>query len=177
VEQGGGDPLVPSAAFIEQVFIEPDDSPHFQHVLRRDPAFGQVPGQQVDPQVPGIGLVGFGVPLAAAQRGGVRRLGQMRLGPRGQQLLHDIPPAGAALQREMHVVLAGEPGQPIAQMLPVGRGDPAAAQLPGHGVEILEGQLAAVHVECAYDAHEGPPRAPAKELGQGTWFPKPDLVS
>jgi hypothetical protein len=57
VEQGGGDPLVPATAFIGQVFIPPDDSPHFQHVLRRDPAFGQVPGQQVDPQVPGIGLV------------------------------------------------------------------------------------------------------------------------
>ena len=40
-------------------------------------------------------------------------------------------------------------------------------RLDGSGVEVVESQLAAVHVERAYDAHEGPPT----ELGQGTCFP------
>ena len=81
VEQGGGDPLMPGAALIQQVLVQPDDSARLQHVARRDPALGQVPGQQVHPQVPGVGLVGLGVPLAAAQRGGIGRLGQVRLDP------------------------------------------------------------------------------------------------
>jgi len=42
--------------------------------------------------VPGVGLAGFGVPLAASQRGGAGRLAQMR--PQGRR-----PPAGLALPR------------------------------------------------------------------------------
>jgi len=42
-------------------------------------------------------------------------------------------------------------------MLPVGRNHPAPLQLPGHSVEVLEGQLTAVHVERAYDAHRDLP--------------------
>ena len=139
---------------------------------RRDPALGQVPGRQVHPQVPGVGLVGLGMPLAAAQRGGVSRLGQVRDDPRRRQLLHHIPPPGAALQREMDVVLAGEPGQPPPQMLPVSGGNPAPLYLPGRGLKKVEGQLAAVHVKRAYDGHEGPPRAPVKNWDRDL-LPKP----
>ncbi len=53
-------------------------------------------------------------------------------------------------------VFEGEPGQPLAQMLPVSRDYLAMLQLPAAGVQVLEGQLAAVHFECAYDAYEGP---------------------
>jgi hypothetical protein len=79
--------------------------------------------------MPGVGLVGLGVPLAAAGEGGVGRLGDMRRDAGRGQFLRDIPPSRAALQRE-RVVAAGEPGQPGAQVRPVGRGDLAAPDLP-----------------------------------------------
>jgi hypothetical protein len=106
------------------------------------------------------------MPLAAPQRGGVGRLGQVRGDPGGEQLLDHAPPAGAALQREVDLIQPGEPGQPLAQVLPVGGDHPAPLQLPGASVQVLERELAAVHIECAYDAHEGPPRAPTEI---GTW--------
>src|SRR6266699_146111 len=65
----------------------------------------------------------------------------------------DVPPAGTALQRERDVVPAGEPGQPGPQVRPVGRGDLAPADLPGGGVQIVEGDLLPVNVEPAYDGH------------------------
>jgi len=71
--------------------------------------------------VPGVGLVGLGVPLAAAPRGGVGRLGQMRRGAGRGQLPGDVPPPGAPLDRERNILPAGEPGQPGPQVLPVGR--------------------------------------------------------
>jgi hypothetical protein len=83
--------------------------------------------------VPGVGLVGLGVPLAAASGSSVGWLAEMRGDPGGGQLLGDIPPPGAPLHRERDIVPAGEPGQPGPQVLPVGRGDLAALNLPGHG--------------------------------------------
>jgi hypothetical protein len=71
--------------------------------------------------MPGVGLVGLGVPLAAAGGGVVGRLAQMHGDPGGGQLLGDIPPPGVSLHRERHVAAAGEPRQPGAQTLPVGR--------------------------------------------------------
>jgi hypothetical protein len=103
--------------------------------------------------MPGVGLAGFGVPLAPAQRGGVGRLAQMRLQAGGRQLLREIPPPGAPLDCERDLVIAGEPGQPGPHMLPVGRGDLAALDLPGRGVEIVEGDLLPVDIQPAYDRH------------------------
>jgi hypothetical protein len=60
--------------------------------------------------VPAIGLVGLGVPLAAAGGRGIGRLGQMRRDAGRGQLLGDIPPPGAPLDRERDVITAGEPG-------------------------------------------------------------------
>jgi hypothetical protein len=76
--------------------------------------------------VPAVGLVGLGVPHAAAGKRGVGRLGQMRRNPGRGQILGDIPPPGASLGRERDVIAASEPRQPGAQVLPVGRGDLAA---------------------------------------------------
>jgi len=167
VEQRGGDPLVPGAPLIEQVLIQPGQRPGLQHVLRRDPALGQIPRQQVHPQMPGIGLIRFRVPFPPAQRRGIRRLGQMRRDPGRGQLPSHIPPAGAPLQGEVDILQAGEAGQPGPQMLPVSRDHPAPLQLPGHRVQILERQLAAVHVERTYDAPKGPPRAPTEDWDKG----------
>ena len=119
--------------------------------------------------MPGVGPVGLGMPLAAAGEGGVGRLGHMRRDPGRGQLRSDIPPPGAPFHRERDVVPAGEPRQPGPQVLPVGRGDLAAPDLPGHGVEIVEGDLLPVDVEPAYDGHRDllklPERAsaPARE--------------
>src|SRR5512135_2881150 len=109
------------------------------------------------------------MPLAAAGEGGVGRLGDMRRDPGCGQLRGDIPPPGAPFHRERDVGSAGEPRQPGPQVLPVGRGDLAAPDLPGHGVEIVEGDLLPVDVEPAYDGHRDllklPERAsaPARE--------------
>jgi len=127
--------------------------PVLQDLRRRDPALGQPAlGQQL-PQVPAVGLVGLGVPLAAAGERGVGRLGQMRRDPGRGQFLDDIPPPGAPLDRERDVIAAGEPGQPGPQVLPVGRADLAALHLPGLGVEVVEGDLLPVDIQPAYDGH------------------------
>jgi len=103
--------------------------------------------------VPAVGLVGLGVPLAAAGERGVGWLGQMRRDADRGQLLGDIPPPGASLDRERDVIAAGEPGQPGPQVLPVGRGDLAALHLPGAGVEVVERDLLSVDIQPAYDGH------------------------
>jgi hypothetical protein len=157
VEHGGGDPLPPGAPLIQQILIQPDQGSRLQHVGRRDPALRQITGQQMGPHVPGVGLIRLGVPLLPAQGGGLRGLGQVRGNPRRQQFLRDIAPPGAPLQREVHILTASEAGQPGPQMLPVSRGHPAPLYLAGHGVEVLEGQLTAMHVERAYDAHRDLP--------------------
>ena len=103
--------------------------------------------------MPGVGLVGLGAPLAAAGERGIGRLGQMRRDAGRGQLLGDIPPPGAPLDRERDVLAAGEPGQPGPQVLPVGRADLATAHLPGHGVEVVESDLLPVDIQPAYDGH------------------------
>ena len=69
------------------------------------------------------------------------------------QLLDDIPPPGAPLDRERDVLAVGEPGQPGPQVHPVGRGDLAALHLPGLAVEVVEGDLLPVDIQPAYDGH------------------------
>jgi hypothetical protein len=103
--------------------------------------------------VPRTGLIGLGVPLAAAGERGIGRLGQVRRDARRGQLLGDVPPPGAPLDRDRDVLAAGEPGQPGPQARPVGRGDLTAAHLPGHGVEVVEGDLLPVNIQPAYDGH------------------------
>ena len=103
--------------------------------------------------MPGVGLIGLGVPLAAAGERGISRLGDVRRDAGPGQLLRDVPPAGAPLQRERDVIAAGEPHQPGSQVRPVGRGDLAALHLPRHGVQVIERELLPVDVEPAYDGH------------------------
>jgi hypothetical protein len=69
------------------------------------------------------------------------------------QLLDDEAPAGAGFEGER--CRAGEDalGEPSAERLSRRRHDPAALDLPGLGVDEVEGDLPAVHVEAAYDAH------------------------
>jgi hypothetical protein len=153
-----------------QVVIGLQQRPVLQDLRRRDPAFGQPALGQQRPQVPGVGLVGLGVPLAAASGRGVGRLAEVRGDPSGGQLLGDIPPPGASLHRERDIVPAGEPRQPGAQMHPVSRGDLTALDLPGHGVQVVESQLLPVDIQPAYDRHRdllmlpGAPKRPHAKL-------------
>jgi len=103
--------------------------------------------------VPGAGLAGLGVPLAAAGEGGIGRLGHVRRDAGRGQLPGDVPPAGAPLQRERDVIAAGEPRPPGPQVRPVGRGDPAPLHLTRHGVQVIERQLLPVDIQPAYDGH------------------------
>jgi hypothetical protein len=65
---------------------------------------------------------------------------------RGEFLRH-IPPAGARLHRERHLLRAVEPAcQPVPQLRPLSRGDLPARHLPGVGVEIVEGDLLPVDI-------------------------------
>ena len=105
--------------------------------------------------MPGVGLIGLGAALGPAPPRGLGRLGQQRGDPRPLQLLDHESPPRAALHRERHILTAGEPLQPVPQRLPASRGDPALPHLPGHGVQIVEGDLSTVDVEPSYDGHVG----------------------
>ena len=147
------DPLHPGGVPGPQVVIGLQQRPAFQDAAGRDPALRQPSlGQQL-PQVPAVGLIGLGVPLAAAGERGAGRLGQMHRDPGRGQLLGDVPPPGASLDRERGILAAGEPRQPGPQVLPVGRGDLAAPHLAGLGVGVVEGDLLPVDIQPAYDGH------------------------
>jgi hypothetical protein len=46
---------------------------------------------------------------------------------------------------------------------PIGRPNPAPAQLAGRRVESVERDPLSVLVKCHYDPHEGPPQAPRSD--------------
>jgi hypothetical protein len=155
-----------------QVMIGLQERPAFQDLRRRDPALREPAiGQQL-PQVPGVGLVSLGTPLAATGGRPVSRLGGMRGASGRGQLPGGIPPPGAPLQRERDIVTAGEPRQPGPQVNAVNRGDLAAPDLPGHGAGTVEGQLLPVDIQPAYDGHRDPPQAP-----QGAQAPVRELLT
>jgi hypothetical protein len=76
-----------------------------------DPGLGQRPAQQQVTQVTGVGPVGLGPPLGAAQGAGVGRLGQLGAKPGAHDLLGDIPPAGRAFKGEVGL-LPSQPSKP-----------------------------------------------------------------
>ena len=170
VEEDRVDPLHPGGVLAAQVVVCLQQRPALQDPGERDPALGQPPPGQQLPQVPGIGPVSLGVPLAAAGERGIGRLGDVCRDPGGGHLLRDVPPSGAPLHGERDVITAGEPGQPAAQVLPVRRADLAAGDLPVAGVEVVEGQLLLVDIQPAYDGHRdllklpGRHQAPEREL-------------
>jgi hypothetical protein len=136
-----------------QIVIGLQQRPGLQDPGGRDPALRQPALGQQHPQMPGVGPVGLGVPLAAPGERSVGRLSQMRRDPGRGQFLGHIPPPGAPLDRERDIITAAEPGQPGPQVLPVRRADLPALHLPGHGVEVVEGDLFPVDIQPAYDRH------------------------
>jgi hypothetical protein len=104
--------------------------------------------------VAGVEAVGLGAPLAPAQAARLGRLGQVRRGAGRLELLDDEAPTGGRLQRRLDR-LAIELAQEAPEALPIGRANPARPDLAGLGVEGVEGDLLAVHVEPNYDRHRG----------------------
>jgi hypothetical protein len=78
VEEHRVDALDPRGVLAAQIVAGLQQRPALQDLRRRDPALRQPALLQQLPQVPGVGLAGLGVPLAAAGEGGVARLGDMR---------------------------------------------------------------------------------------------------
>jgi hypothetical protein len=107
MEQGRVHPLQPGGVLIGRRLVAAHQGPDLQHVRRRDPGLRQPPCRQQLPQVASVGLVGLGAPLGPAGGAGIGRFGRVRGDPRPPRLLHDMPPAGAALHREGGL-LAGE---------------------------------------------------------------------
>jgi hypothetical protein len=182
VEADRLDALRPAGVLDAQVLVELQQCPPLQDLRRRDVALGQpARGEQLAQQFR-VGLVGLGPPFRPAQRGRVRRLGQMRCHPGLGHLLGDVPPAGAAFHRERHRPAGGrvEPGQPIGQVLPVGRDDPAAFPPAVLLVDPVECQLLPVDVGSDRDAlsgllpmgFPGPPAEPAVRLVTATGSPR-----
>ena len=168
---------MPPAALIQQILLQPDDSPRPEHVFRRDPALGQVPGQQVHPKMTGVGLVGLGVPLAAAQRGGVSRLGQVRDDPRSRQLLGELhtasrctPPARNARRRGRRTGPArpaDAPGRPA----PPGPPSLPRSRCPDNR-RSTAGDARQTRLRC----YEGTSSSSYRKLGQGPDSLSPHVV-
>jgi hypothetical protein len=82
-------------AVVDQGLAQPHGGTQVQDPPRRDPRARQPALLQQLPQQPGVGAVGLGPPLGAAQAAGLGRLSQMREEPGRLELLDHEPPAGA----------------------------------------------------------------------------------
>jgi hypothetical protein len=84
------------------------------------------------------------------------------------ELLDDVAPAGAALQRERHIGPLDEPVQPLPQLCPVSRGDPPAEHFAGVEIHVVECQLRPVNVDTTHDRHDNLPALwPIEDGGRG----------
>ena len=128
MEQGGVHPLQPAGPLVDEVLVEPHEHAGVEHVGGRDPRLGHPPIDEQLAQVAGVGPIGLGPTLLAAQRRRLRRLSDMRRHTRPHKLFDDIPPARTALQRERHVVEPMKPLQPEAQLVAVGGTSPARSE-------------------------------------------------
>src|SRR5215208_1808866 len=88
----------------------------------------------------------------------------MGLDPGPPKLLDHEAPAGGGLHGDGSMLSGealGEALQPQAEVLPVGRLDPAAMYFAAVHLDVVEGDLLPMHVESAYNVHVvGPPQAP-----------------
>jgi hypothetical protein len=156
VEQLGLDALLPRPALVHHRHIDPSPGTHLEHVTRRNPRLRQTVLHQQRAEVAGVGAIRLRSLLATPQRGGIRRLRQVRLPPGPLQLLDHEPPPGAPLGGK-HRLLAPETRQPLPQLTPGSRHHPTHLHLTGLQVEMVIGDLSPMHIQAAYDQHQGPP--------------------
>src|SRR5215217_2584008 len=82
----------------------------------------------------------------------------MGLDPGPPKLLDHEAPAGGGLHGDGSMLSGealGEALQPQAEVLPVGRLDPAAMYFAAVHLDVVEGDLLPVQVESAYNVHVG----------------------
>src|SRR5215217_7985576 len=159
VIEHGLDALLPLAALVNERVAQAHAGAQIEQVPWRNPRLGQPPDHQQLPQVPGVGAIGLGAFLVAAQRAGLRRLGEVHVGSDRLELFDDEPPAGRRLQRDLEL-LAGETAEELTDAIAVRRRQPGAADFPGLGVQPVGRDLCSMLVESHYDCHSGPPHAP-----------------
>jgi hypothetical protein len=112
--------------------------------------------------------------MLATTRGlGVGRFGQMRFEPRRGDLLDDIPPTGAALDRQRDRATSRSwrdvVAQPPPEPLPVGLPEPAPPRIAGLHIECIERDLPSVQIQPTYHRHQGPPRSNT-DASTTTWL-------
>jgi hypothetical protein len=146
VEQHRVDALLPLGALVDQGLAQPHQLTQVQDVRRRDPRLRQPILLQQLPQVAGIGPVGLGATLAAPQRGGVGRLGEVRGQPGRLEFLGHKPPAGPALHRDV-AIASWQLAQPRSQHLAGGRRELPSPGLTSRPVDPVVGDLPAMHVK------------------------------
>ena len=152
VVEDGLDSLLPLRALLIERVAQPDLGAKVEDVIGRDPGFRQPAGQQQFPVMAGVSPVVLGALLVAAQRGGLRRFGQVHLRADHAQLLDQKPPAGRRLKRDLER-LSAEPLQEPAHPCPIRRRYPRPRDLAGVGVEPLGGDLRSMLVKSHHDRH------------------------
>ena len=149
VIEGRADPLDPAGALGQQRVAQPGARAPLPHVLGRAPRFRQPPLAQQLAQPLGIRAVGLGAALAAAQRAGLHRLGQMRHRAGALQGAADKQPTRARLDSNVHDPIR-EPADP--QLDRRGRGlELTTPQLARHGVDRIKRDLAPMDVKPSDD--------------------------
>ena len=153
MEQRRVDPLQPRRPVGHHVVVEPDLRADLQHLWRRHPRFRYPALLEQLAQSTGVELVGLGpalVPTDPIRR--LRRIRDMYPNPGRLTLLGDEPPAGAALDHQIHLPTS-ELDQPVTKARPRRRRQPAPPRLTRHHVHPVESDLSAMNVAATYDPH------------------------
>src|SRR6188472_3019358 len=89
-----------------------------EKMRRRNPRLRQPPDHDQLSQVTGVGAIGLGALLVAAQETGLRRLGEVHVRADRLELFDDESPAGRRLQRDPKP-LAGETPEELTDAITV----------------------------------------------------------
>ena len=118
-------------------------------MLGREPRLRQPPFAEQLAQPLGVRAIGLGAALAAAQRAGLHRLGQVRHRPGPLQAPADKQPARARLNRDMDLP-ARETIHPLLNGS-LGGLELTAPHLTGHGVQRVKRDLPTMHIKPGDD--------------------------
>lgn len=137
---------------IGEILVEPDDGAGLEHMARRDPTLGELPGYEQLAKVPGVTTIGLRPSLVSPECSGVGGRGNVSAKACALELLCDITPSGATLHR--HIAAgAVKAGEEASQLDPVRGRDAPTEVLAGREVDYVEGELPAVDVDSSYDSH------------------------
>ena len=148
-------PLLPLGALMHERVPAPNPSAEIEQMRRRDPRLREPTDQQQLVQMPGVRPVRLRSLLLALQTGGLSRLGQMPRSAYVPHLLHEKPPAGRCLQRDLERC-AIQPLKPPRHRDPVRRRDSRMSDLAGERVDPLRRDLRPVLIHPHHDRHQTP---------------------